>query len=522
MSRSRFACSSFAAVCCLAGAAAAQPVNDLCSNATAANIGANPGTLINANAETSANSCEGGGGDDVFFTFTPPATGSYVLSLCQDDVFFDSILSVHTGCPTSAANELACDDDGCGFFADLSAIAGVTLTGGETYIIRVSTFSAAEVGDTFILNISATTTGACCLFDGNCIPTSGASCTGQFQGDGTACTPSPCPPLGTCCNADQCCTIVFESLCTGVWTSGGTCNPTPCVVPANDACEGAAVLTLGVPLTGSNCPASSDQTVSCAFSGPTNTRRTVWFAFTPAHTAAYTFNTCGSSFDTLLGVFSGSCGALVEVACNDDSSSSGNVVCPGGTILAQLNSRIPSVLLNAGETYRVLVGAWGPDATGGPYILNAGAVGLLGACCDGDACTQTDQDRCTSGTFTAGGACNPNPCLPATGACCDGSTCSLTTPAACTGQLRRFAGLGTACNTFSATNPSQNRTPCCLADFNQTAGAAEPTVQDIFDFISAFFTNDPRANINGTNNPTEPTVQDIFDYLTAYFNGCSL
>ncbi|MFN7020144.1 MAG: hypothetical protein ACK4WH_02295 [Phycisphaerales bacterium] len=522
MSSRRFRCSSAAAaVCCLAGAAAAQPANDLCDNAAVASIGANPGTLINASAETSANSCDDGG-NDVFFSFVPPATGAYVLSLCQDDVFFDSVLSIHTACPATVGNEVACDDDGCGFFADLSRIADVTLTGGQTYFIRVSTYGSADIGDTFILNIATTSTGACCLIDGNCIPTNGASCTGLYRGDGTACTPNPCPPLGTCCSTDQCCTIAFESQCTGVWTSGGTCNPTPCVVPANDACSGAAVLTLGMPQTGSNCSAGDDQTLSCAFSGPANTRRTVWFAFTPAHTAAYSFNACGSSFDTLLGVFSGDCGSLVEIACNDDSTSTGNVVCPGGTILAQLNSRIPSVLLNAGETYRVLLAAWGTGTPGGSYILNAGAVGALGACCQGDACTQTDEPRCTGGTFTAGSLCNPNPCLPATGACCEGSTCSIAPVAECTGQFRRFAGLGTVCNAYSATDPSQNRSPCCLADFNQTAGTTEPTVQDIFDFINAFFNNDPRANINGTNNPIEPTVQDIFDYLNAYFNACSL
>jgi len=54
----------------------------------------------------------------------------------------------------------------------------------------------------------------------------------------------------------------------------------------------------------------------------------------------------------------------------------------------------------------------------------------------------------------------------------------------------------------------------CPADFNQDGSLG---VQDIFDFLAAYFTNDPRADVNfsGTIN-----VQDIFDFLIAYFGGC--
>jgi hypothetical protein len=58
------------------------------------------------------------------------------------------------------------------------------------------------------------------------------------------------------------------------------------------------------------------------------------------------------------------------------------------------------------------------------------------------------------------------------------------------------------------------RTPNCRADFNGSGGV---TVQDIFDFLAAYFGNDPRADINDSG---DVTVQDIFDYLSAYFTGC--
>lgn len=54
----------------------------------------------------------------------------------------------------------------------------------------------------------------------------------------------------------------------------------------------------------------------------------------------------------------------------------------------------------------------------------------------------------------------------------------------------------------------------CLADFN---GSGAVSVQDIFDFLAAYFTNNPAADINHSGSVS---VQDIFDYLSQYFAGC--
>lgn len=56
--------------------------------------------------------------------------------------------------------------------------------------------------------------------------------------------------------------------------------------------------------------------------------------------------------------------------------------------------------------------------------------------------------------------------------------------------------------------------PICPADFNDSGSV---TVQDIFDFLAAYFGNDPAADFNGVGGVS---VQDIFDYLAAYFAGC--
>jgi len=55
----------------------------------------------------------------------------------------------------------------------------------------------------------------------------------------------------------------------------------------------------------------------------------------------------------------------------------------------------------------------------------------------------------------------------------------------------------------------------CPADFN---GSGAVSVQDIFDFLGAYFASDPRADFNTSGTIS---VQDIFDFLSAYFAGCS-
>ncbi|MFN7021986.1 MAG: GC-type dockerin domain-anchored protein [Phycisphaerales bacterium] len=59
------------------------------------------------------------------------------------------------------------------------------------------------------------------------------------------------------------------------------------------------------------------------------------------------------------------------------------------------------------------------------------------------------------------------------------------------------------------------RTPpsCCAADFNGSGGLS---VQDIFDYLAAYFADQPAADFNGSGGLS---VQDIFDYLAAYFAG---
>jgi len=56
--------------------------------------------------------------------------------------------------------------------------------------------------------------------------------------------------------------------------------------------------------------------------------------------------------------------------------------------------------------------------------------------------------------------------------------------------------------------------PPCHADFNDDGAVG---VQDIFDYLAAYFSNDARADMNGL---TGITIQDLFVFLAEYFAGC--
>jgi hypothetical protein len=76
---------------------------------------------------------------------------------------------------------------------------------------------------------------------------------------------------------------------------------------------------------------------------------TVWYAFTPGADMTITANTSGSDFDTTLSAYTGTRGALEQIACNDDSGS--------------LQSRIVFTAA-AGTTYFFMVGSFF-DSPGG-------------------------------------------------------------------------------------------------------------------------------------------------------------
>ena len=75
----------------------------------------------------------------------------------------------------------------------------------------------------------------------------------------------------------------------------------------------------------------------------------VWHSFVAPCTGRVSFDTCGSSFDTVLELYEGTCAALVSVACSDDACGLESVV---------------SHRLTLGTTYYLRVGSNGGAEAG--------------------------------------------------------------------------------------------------------------------------------------------------------------
>jgi len=118
----------------ISGSALAQA--DRCEDAQPLPLGLVLGTLANATLDGS-NAC-GERLQDVWYTFTPTEPGVLVIDGCQMPGAL--MVSVHTGCPGTAANQLACnsrDSYNCGSRPHLQ----VALTSGVEYRVRVASTS---------------------------------------------------------------------------------------------------------------------------------------------------------------------------------------------------------------------------------------------------------------------------------------------------------------------------------------------------------------------------------------------
>jgi VCBS repeat-containing protein len=105
--------------------------------------------------------------------------------------------------------------------------------------------------------------------------------------------------------------------------------------PPNDDFSSATVVP-AIPFTVSqdatNATVAPDDPITCY-----GNNQTVWFAYTPQSSMRLEANTFGTGYDTTLAVFTGTRGALSEIACNEDA---------GGTV----NSRVRFDAV-AGTTY---------------------------------------------------------------------------------------------------------------------------------------------------------------------------
>lgn len=121
---------------------------------------------------------------------------------------------------------------------------------------------------------------------------------------------------------------------------------------AQDECSGAIAVA-----EGSNGPFNSAgmTTSSPGFSCVASGGNDMWFAWMAAESGDALIATCGADFDTVLEAYSGSCGSLTSLACNDDSCG--------------LQSRI-TFPVTMGTTYFIRVGGFA--AATGNFPLEIG------------------------------------------------------------------------------------------------------------------------------------------------------
>lgn len=86
--------------------------------------------------------------------------------------------------------------------------------------------------------------------------------------------------------------------------------------PSNDAITTPTTLTGG---TGSTTGTTRFATVDTGHDVDGRNSPSVWFTWTPPEAGTYAFDTCGSSYDPVLGLYTGTPESLVYVAFNDDS-----------------------------------------------------------------------------------------------------------------------------------------------------------------------------------------------------------
>jgi hypothetical protein len=90
----------------------------------------------------------------------------------------------------------------------------------------------------------------------------------------------------------------------------------------------------------------------------------LWYDYTATSTGVVTAFTCASSFDTLLSAYAGICGALTQIACNDDAG--GSQLC-GDPYQSAI--QFPVI---AGQTYKIRVGGYdGATGRGFLYVSSA-------------------------------------------------------------------------------------------------------------------------------------------------------
>ena len=266
--------------------------------------------------------------------------------------------AVDAGC-VSASDAAFCAalQKNCGFVSGVDAC-GVSRT--VNCGTCPSNTSCGGGGTPNVCGCSETDQAMCSRLGASCGPVSAPDACGMARSlnCGTCAMNSTCSPSNVCI---ACTPETDQAFCTRVGGCGQVTAPDSCGVARTTTCSttcGSCASprpfpTLGNSVTGTT-RGSSALSASCGGGGAPEE---VW-AWTATASGPVTFSTCGSTFDTVLSVRTGSCTGP-EVACSDNTT----VWCgSGGTSHGQVTFNAVS-----GTTYFVVVD--GAGAASGAYTI---------------------------------------------------------------------------------------------------------------------------------------------------------
>lgn len=317
-------------------------VNDQCNNASTLIVNTTcnttAGTTVGATPSTTITGCAGNADDDVWYKFT--ATNSVATIEVQGGVGFDAVVQLLSGtCGTFTS--LNCED--ATFSGDKETINAVGLTAGTVYYVRVHDYYTNNAG-TFTVCVS------------------GPAATGTPINN-EPCNAIQLPAVDAGCN-------YLRFTTTGATASVGVGVPTP------SACAGGSGAAIG------GFSASSGD---------------VWFkVVVPANgKLSISGENAYGLADGVMALYSGTCGALTQIACADE------------TPLGSATFQTP-IINRTGltPTATLYIRYWGFGATKGNF-------GLCVSSPDNDACSSAlvlcDLDgynASTSYAFTVDRPCN--------------------------------------------------------------------------------------------------------------------
>lgn len=340
-------------------------------------------------------------------------------------------------------------------------------------------------------------------------------------------------------------------------------GPTP---PSNDGCAGSQWLADGSTVTGNTQLATTEGSSSCGNSGGD-----VWFAYRPTVGGqVIRAETCGSGFNTMLSVHTGTCGALSQVACNDNAQT--------GTC-ANSNQSLAAWIGQANTTYYIRLAGLG-TARGNYNLTVTGGSGVIPPTAPAnDLCANRTTANLGSNTFSTIAAATDGPahasCQMGAGvntisndvwynfnATTSGPINAMVTSDGFSPEIavydgngcgvfeQRLVSCGDRCSgnygevTFNALGGQSytirvgggagsgrlvlSNAQLCAADLDDGNGLGVPdggvSIDDLLYYLSAFDAGSTAADFDdGSNTGTRDcaaTLDDLLYYLARYEGGC--